>query len=268
MQVVSTLHITANDIIKIPKVTRQFLIILRSILKAFNLDFFVIPGMHFCLFKGANTLDLLAFDYVLVVYSLLLVLLTVMCLNRRCTRYVSRLQGRKTLRTSSIIHGLSGFLVLCYVKTTTVTLKILTPGFIRGKGLHHHEIVAFYYGSISFFHKKHLKYAVPAIFALIFMTSLPPLLLLIYPLCYRVLALFKLEESKFTKILCKAIPLEKFKPLFDSFQGEFRDNHRCFAGLYFIYRLFILILFTISPNLIAFYCYLSLLLITMCVLHG
>ena len=268
MQVLSIFNLTANNIIKVPKITENFLMALYSIIKAFNLDFFVIPGLDFCLFKGANPLDLLSLDYVLVVYSLLLVLFTITCLNRRWTTRVKRLRGRRILRTSSIIHGLSGFLVLCYVKTTTVTLRILTPGYIRGKGLRQHEIVNFYYGSISFFSKQHLKYAIPALFALIFMTTLPPLLLWTYPLCYRVLAALKVEESKFAKVLCKAIPLEKFKPLFDSLQGEFKDNHRYYAGLYFTYRLVILLSFVIAKDLTSFYCYLELQLILMCALHG
>ena len=161
MQVLSIFNLTANNIIKVPKITEKILTALYSVIKAFNLDFFVIPGLDFCLFKGANPLDLLSFDYVLVVYSLLLVLFTITCLNRRCTTRVKRLRGRRILRTSSIIHGLSGFLVLCYVKTTTVTLRILTPAYIRGKGLRQYEIVNFYYGNISFFSRQHLKYAIP-----------------------------------------------------------------------------------------------------------
>lgn len=119
-----------------------------------------------------------------------------------------------------------------------------------------------------FFHGSHLKYAVPALIALIMMTILPPLLLLIYPLCYKVLALLKIQESSFTKLLCMAVPLEKFKPLFDSFQGEFHDNHRYFAGLYFIYRLFIITLWVVSSDLSEFYVILELLLLLMCILHG
>ena len=107
MQVLSIFNLTANNIIKVPKITENFLTALYSVIKTFNLDFFVIPGLDFCLFKGANPLDLLSFDYVLVVYLLLLVLFTITCLNRRCTTRVKRLRGRRILRTSSIIHGLS-----------------------------------------------------------------------------------------------------------------------------------------------------------------
>lgn len=47
----------------------------------------------------------------------------------------------------------------------------------------------------------------------------------------------KIEESKFSRILCKIVPLERLKPFFDSFQGSYKDKHRYTSGLYFIYRL-------------------------------
>ena len=168
----------------------------------------------------------------------------------------------------SIIHGLSGFLVLCYAKTSSVTLRILSRGYLHGRNDEEFDIVAYYQGNLGYFDKEHLKFAIPAIFALLFMTCLPPILLLVYPLCYKVLALLKLEESKFTRLLCKAIPLEKFKPLFDSFQGEFKDDCRYFAGLYFIYRLLVLTLFTSLKQVIDFYFCIELLFLLITALHG
>ncbi len=148
-------------------------IALNSILTMFNLNFFVIPGLQFCLFKNATTLDVYTFDYIITVYALLLVILTVIGLNQRCSKRFKILQGRNN---TSSIHGLSGFLVLCYAKTTNITLTILTHGYIHGKRLEHHETVVFHQGNIGFFHKEHLKYAIPALFALVFITCIPPLL--------------------------------------------------------------------------------------------
>ena len=175
---------------------------------------------------------------------------------------------RKFKIKHSIIHGLSGFLVLCYARTTLVTLLILKPGRLHGKGYTGGEQVVFYQGNLDYFSRGHWKYAIPALVALVLMTILPPILLLVYPLCYKVLAVVRLEESKITKLLCKAIPLEKFKPLFDSFQGEFRDSHRYFAGLYFIYRLLALTIFAFANTLTEFYFFLELLLILMLALHA
>lgn len=132
----------------------------------------------------------------------------------------------------------------------------------RKRGYFITEIGSIYFG------KEHKTFAFPAIFALIVMTCLPPLLLLAYPLCYRVLAALRLEESIFTVFLCRVIPLEKFKPFFDSFQGTFKDNQRYFSGLFFLYRLLILIFCATVHSLTDFYLYLELQFVLMLVLHG
>ena len=266
MQIFSTLHITANDFIMFPKFTKKLLNILEFVAFMFKLEFFKSKSLSFCLFKKINSLDLLAIDYLIVMYYLSLVLLTILVLNMRC-RKISRFCQRFK-KQHSVIHGLSGFLVLCYARTTLATLLILNPTRLYGKGRDGGERVAFYHGGMHFFGPQHRKYAIPALFALVFMTFLPPLLLLVYPLCYKVLALLRLEESKLTKLLCLAIPLEKLKPLFDSFQGEFKDDHRHFAGLYFLYRLLALVIFAFANTLSEFYFFLELLLVLMLALHG
>ena len=71
-----------------------------------------------------------------------------------------------------------------------------------------------------------------------------------------------------TRVLCRVIPLEKFKPFFDSFQGAFKDNHRYFAGLYFIYRLVPLVLYVVSSDRRDFFFHLEIQLILMLGLHA
>ena len=121
---------------------------------------------------------------------------------------------------------------------------------------------------MPFFGGSHLKYAIPAVFALVLITILPPVLLLVYPLCYKVLALMKLEETRVTRVLCRVVPLERFKPFFDSFQGAFKDNHRYFAGLYFIYRLIPLALLVFTSSKIDFFFCFEIQLILVLGLHA
>ena len=255
-QIFETLQINANNLIDFTREAGIFLEILNFITSFFNLKFFAHSELSFCLFKGATSLNIIAFNYVTVIYSLLLVLLTVALMNTRLNRlnkYIQKIKGRKTYISQSIIHGLSGFLVICYARSTKVSLQILTPVTLFGKNRSKEEYVFFYYGEFDYFKGYHLPYAIPAIFVLVFMGLLPPLLLLSFPLCYKVFALFRIQESKFTDILCKIIPLEKLKPFFDSFQGTFKDEHRYFAGLYFIYRLLALLLYTLTDSLTKFY---------------
>ena len=116
--------------------------------------------------------------------------------------------------------------------------------------------------------KRHNKYAFPASVFLIIVTIIPPVLLLSYPLCYKILALCHLQESKFTKRLCKCIPLEKYKPVFESFQSTFKDEYRYFAGLHFMFRSFVLALFLLHKDLINIYVILDLLFLIMLTLHA
>ena len=251
--------------------TNTFLELLNFFISFFNLKFFTHPKLSFCLFKGATSLSIIAFGYVTVTYSLLLVLLTVSLMNspfNKLNKYIQKVKGRKTYISESIIHGLSSFLVLCYARSTKVSLQILTPQILFAKSRKKNGMVVFYYGVFNYLKDGHLLYAIPAIFALIFMSLLPPLLLLSYPLCYKVLALFGIQESKFTNIMCKIIPLQKFKPFFDSFQGTFKDNHRYFASLYFIYKLLAMLLFVISSGLSEFYLLLQLQFILTMAIHS
>ena len=270
-QVFNILSLNADNFIKLPNTNKKLIIALNFIVSIFNLDFFNLQTFSFCLFKGANSLDVIIFDYVTVVYSLLLIVFTVVIMNLRCNklnRLLRKVKGRRVTLSQSMIHGLSGFLVMCYARTTTSTLQLLTPSWLHGKGPERLEIMVYYYGEEKFFHGIHLKYAIPALFALILMTFLPPLILLLYPLCYKVLALFGLQESKFIRIICRVIPLEKFKPFFDSFQGTFKDNHRYFAGLYFVYRLVPLVIYTVTSNTRDYLFYFEIQLILMLAVHA
>ena len=272
VQLFKTLSVSANNFIDFPVFTRVLQDILNFIVSIFNLKFFYFPQLSFCLFEGATSLDVIAFDYITVFYSLLLIVFTVLMVNLRCNRVKRILQilrrRKRVLFSQSVIHGLSGFLVMCYSRTTTTTLQILTPVWTHNEGPQRQGVRVFYYAKLTYFHGDHLRYAIPAAFALVLMTIMPPILLLSYPLCYKVLSFLRLGESKFTKFLCWVIPLEKFKPFFDSFQGAFRDKHRYFSGLYFVYRLSALMIYALVSNLTDFYFYLGIQLTFMLVLHA
>ena len=87
---------------------------------------------------------------------------------------------------------------------------------------------------------------IPAFFFLFTIGIFPPLLLLVYPLVNKGVAFLGFEDSKPLKLVCGILPLHRLKPLLDSFQGCFKDNFRFFAGLYFLYRLTILLVYLYS----------------------
>ena len=262
-QMVSCLSITADDFINLSRGLNLLTRAYRFLYNFFNFDFFSIDSFSFCLWKGATTLDILAFKYVTIVYALLLVLATIVVMNAcNCYRSCSCIRSHSV--KSSVIHGLSAFLTMCYTQCALVSFRILAPTFLYSQGYKLDRTVLYQHGEIVYFSKDHLPYALPAIFCLIVIVGLPTILLLVYPAHYRVLALFRLKEN--SKI-SRWVTITKMKPLFDSFQSCYRDNYRFYAGLYFAYRLSIL-----GANLIvvysAFYTVAEILLIVMIFFHA
>ena len=154
--------------------------------------------------------------------------------------------------------------IMCYAQCTRVSFYILENTDLKSRGHSLNRTVVFRRGQVGYFHTEHLPYAIPALFCIITIVAIPPILLLIYPACYKVLALFKLDESR---NISRFIPLVKLKPLLDAFQSCFKDNCRFFAGLYFIYR-FVLLTSTFASNNRQFYTVLEIQLIVILVLHS
>lgn len=203
-----------------------------------NLCMFNAKYFSFCLWKGASTLDLLALKYVSIVYALLLITTVILIMNKCGGRCLGK-YCRITVIKVSIIHGISTFLILCYTQCIRVSINILIP-------LHIHVPAndtnftctsctkVWLNGDLRYFHKEHLPYALPALFCLLTVGLLPPVLLISYPLINKLSLILGLEDQMIvTGISCT---INYLKPLLDSFQGCFKDNLRFFAGLYFLYR--------------------------------
>ena len=240
----------------------NFLRGLLFIVHFFNLSFFSLENLSFCLLENATALDMIAFEYITLLYCLVLVLVTIGLITRCSIKLNVYYRLDKLQSSKSFIHGLSSFLVLCYYQCTRINLRLLTYGRVCNSAR------VFYNGEISYMQGEHLKYAFPAIVFLILITIIPRVLLLCYPLCYKLLSLCHLQESEVTKFLCKCIPLEKYKPFFDSFQSCFKDEHRYFAGLYFFYRLLLLISHAFHDDLLNIYLIIEVLLILMLTMHA
>lgn len=261
VQLSDTMLIKANGFIQLPDHVLIALDVYRFITRIFNLNFFAIDGLSFCLWRKASTLDLLAFKYITILYALTLVVLIIAifkyCRSKCFNKMLMRMNGGSAASTkSNIIHGVSGFLVICYSECTRISLLLLMrtqlyAGNDTGNYVKH--TVAFYNGEFFFFRGKHLFYALPALVIVFILGILPPLLLISYPLCYRVLTFLKISETRGVKLLCTCVPLEKFKPFFDSFQSSYRDGHRFFSGLYFLYRFTTLAAFAFMSYLNTYY---------------
>ena len=276
VQVADTMLIQGSSFIEFPTHVEYALEVYKFLTRIFNLNFFALNRLSFCLWKSATTLDLLAFKYITILYSLLLIVLIIISkyFNIRCMHKICKKIKKEVNITSAkgtIINGISGFLIICYSECTRVSLLLLKPVHLYGNnvtGTYIKRSAAFYNGESDFFRGKHLSYALPALFILLVFCIVPVLILLSYPLCYKVFALLGISESRITKLLCTCIPLEKFKPFFDSFQSSFKDKFRFFSGLYFLYRFITLAIFAFTNELSTSYTLVQVLLTVMLTAHA
>ena len=213
----------------------------------FNLDFFNIESLSFCIWKHASVLDIIASKYITIVYSSLLIVLVIWTINKCGGRCLGRYCRITTIKTSAI-HGISTFLVIGYAQCVNISLKLLVRVFTYKEQNSDANINPrlWFNGEIVYFSKEHLPYALPALFCLLTICLLPPLLLLTYPLLNKGFAYFGLEDKALIKIFCRIIHIDSLKPLFDCFQGCFKDSYRFFGGLYFLYRCTFLIIYSYS----------------------
>ena len=236
---------------------------LRFIHHFFNLNFFTVEQLSFCLWKGATVLDVMTMKATTVGLALVLVLLTLLLARCRCAPFRMLFTRLKTPQ-SVLIHGLSAFIVLCYSQCAQLVFHILTFACLYSTTLNCEAKALYSVGYMNYFEGAHIKYAVVAMLALIFLIIIPPLLLLLYPLVFKCLGLCKQSESKISAFLWRLMPIQ----ILDAFQSSFKDRYRFFAGLYFLYRAIILAAYAYSGTVFGFYSAVQLLLVLVLTFHA
>ena len=220
----------------------------------FNLNFFNTESLSFCIMTNATALDMLAFKYVTILYTLLLILSVIWVMNKCGGRCCGKYCRITTIR-SSVVHGISSFLVMCYTQCVQVSMNLLNPVHFNVElDIEFNPPARVWLnGDIVYFSKEHLKYALPALFCLLTIGILPPALLLSYPLLNKVPEFFGCYDIKTNCLLCHKLSVSYLKPLLDSFQSCFKDNMRFFGGLYFLYRWIILLAFISTQSYSIYY---------------
>ena len=162
----------------------------------FNLDYFNSESLSFCLWKGASALDMLAIKYITVLYTALLIVILVWTMNKCGGRCLGRCCRITTIKTS-VVHGISSFLMIGYSQCVNVSLSLLLQVHIyaaQNEDFRPHNRV-WLNGEIAHFSKAHFPYALPAVLCLLTVGIIPPILLLTYPLLNKVIAKLDLEEE-------------------------------------------------------------------------
>lgn len=179
----------------------------------FNIDFFSVEPLSFCLFKNATVMDVLAFKYITTAFAFTLVTLVVVCMSygNFCTKVCAAMK-RKVNTRASVLHGLSAFIVICYAECVRVSFFILRQITLRGAGDSSGPNVAFYGGS-DYLGKDHVMYAIPAIITLATIAFFPPMLLLMYPSVLKILGMCKLSEHPVVLGILRASRINSLIPV-------------------------------------------------------
>ena len=234
----------------------------------FNLNFFDIDELSFCLWKGASTLDIISIKYVSFIYTILLILGFVF-MFRHCT---CRLKGKQCCRSTfsySVVQGLTAFLVISYCQCSRVSFILLNKGTPHGIGgkLYTRPLV-FWDGSLEYFSPHHLHYAIPALICLIIFIIPFPLLLTFDGLLLKVESKLAIRFAFIRRLMPWTAIHYKLKPLLDSFQGPFKDQYRFFAGFYFFYRSIVLSLLVLASSIHHYYFLLAVVLVVFLVIQA
>ena len=250
-QVIDFLYIDGFELLTIAnKPLKVLSTLIHPLYSMFNLKVFMIDSLSFCLISNANAMDLYMFQYGTILYSVLLVVVTVLVLRLHscysCVKLCRRC-GRRNIR-GSIVDGMSAFLVLCYFQCSLITFYILTPVTLRGRGEVYNQTVPLFHGNTEYFGSGHLPYAIPAIVCLIVMMIPPPCVLLLEPITTKLFSLAMWPRS--IKVTYNRFRM-KLMPFLDSFQGSFKDKYRFFSGLYFAYRLLIPLMYVVYRNTVS-----------------
>ena len=248
-QILLSLNIDASGVITFPNkraITEGY----QFLYGFLNLDFFTIDSLSFCLWPNATALDMIAFKYITIVYALSLVILVIWFMNKCGGRCLGK-YCRITTVKSSVIHGISAFLIICYSHSVLVSHSLVNGAELWLKEGSNTTIPRRVWldGNMLYFSRSHLPYALPALLCLLTIGVVPPLLLLAYPLLNKLLTVIGFEESKVVRCISQRLPVSSLKPLLDCFQGCFKDNLRFFAGLYFLYRWIAPVVYTMTSSL-------------------
>ena len=234
IQILSRINITAFKTIHIEDRFTQYAVdFFQIVIGVFS---FEIRSGGFCMFQTNTIMNLLMIQYATLAYAFFLVLGTILFMRIHscysCVKLCRRC-GRRNIR-GSIVDGLSAFLVLCYFQCAAITSCILTPSYIY-KYHEWYTTAPMFDGELDYLKGDHLWYAMPAFLCIIFILIPPPTILILEPILTKLFSMdcFTRTPPKwyYDKLRMKLMPF------LDSFQACFKDRHRYFAGLYFLYRL-------------------------------
>ena len=232
--------------------------IMYSLFGMWNLDFFRPFYSDLCL--GMGVLPVLALDYAIALYPLLLMIVTyqltvlhgrnykIITLLWRPFRAICLLFRRNWDIKTSVMDAFATCFFLSSTKFLSVSFDLLIPTQVYQLHPDHYNYTLglYFSGHVEYFGKEHFPYALLAVFVLCFFIVLPTLLLAVYPcqFCQRFLRLCPVFQHTSHMFV---------RPFYGSYhdgRGSTRD-YRWFASVFLIIRL-LLFSFYFVPDKIIF----------------
>ena len=216
-----------------------------------NLDFFRTLYPPFCLNPNMSSLQILVLDYFIAAYPLLLIIITYSLVElhaRNCKIVVwlwkpfrrCFIRFQRTYIQTSLVDAFASFLLLSYVKFLSVSFDFLVPVHLYDVHGESMEPYLYFDGTIEYFGKKHLPYAILAIIVLTVFNILPLLLLCFYPCrCFQ-------KILNYYGLRCQALHI-----FMDAFHSGYKNgtegtrDYRYLSVAYLLMRIFFFIIATL-----------------------
>ena len=247
-----------------------------SLYGVWNLDFLRLVYSPFSLNPSISTLQILALDYAVAAYPLFLIVATyfigelhdndsrIVVWLWKPFRYCFACYRRQWDIRTSLVNSFATFFLLSYVKFLSVSFDLLIPVYLYNvNGETISDMYLYYDGTIEYFGKHHLPYAILAIVVLILVNLLPVVLLLLYPCqCFQKL-------MNFCGLRCQAL-----HTFIDVFQGCYKNrtdgtyDRRWFSAVYLLVRLAFLAVWAMTQSYMMGYFFNAMLLTLTATLVG
>ena len=252
-------QIPLNTITSSGYVTKELLMAYRVPYGIFNLEFIENIISPLCLGTKLNTLDVIALNYGVAVFPLLMIIVIVLFIKLKGC-FAVLLQKLTPHRRASIqsclqrnwrigdglVHVFAAFVLLSYNKFCLVSSFLVQyqPFYDEDGNEIGRSRVYFNANYTSTDTEYIFKYCLPASIFFATFVAIPPLLLLGYPVKWLEWCLSKVE------CLWRFYPVDKVHILLDTFQGCYRNKMRFFAGLYFLFRLIFYVTYIVTDTYI------------------
>ena len=227
-----------------------------------NLDFFGRLLPSYCLVPDAslNFLVVLLLSYTTCLVPLAIVALIVLvekyadkCCKQvtTCLYYIRKFKF-KYCSNPSYDRALTSFYILGFTRFLSISTYILAGDEIYyASNKEVFRRIVYWQGDIEYFSLEHVFYFFLAISVMLALVSVPTIILILFPTLPLILDFMKTSKHKWLNWVGRAKKLDRLlhrmftgkwtKHFLDVCQGSFKYEYRIFASLFFLYRIFVMV---------------------------